>query len=102
MGTCLHLVSHFGYMTMAYVIISRAPNVEFLNVTDKQLRTPLMCAVVSEKLETLKLLVQCGSDVTIKVRVLYNKKIICNFYLFYPFFLSLYTFLYTTFRDPMV
>lgn len=66
-GTCLHLVSHFGSISMTYLILSRAPSVDFINVMDRELRSAIMCAVVGQKNDILKLLVQCGGDVTLKV-----------------------------------
>lgn len=66
-GTSLHLVSSFGDVTMAYLVLSRATSLEFLNVVDAEMRTAIMCAVVGGKNDILKLLVQCGADVTVKV-----------------------------------
>lgn len=68
-GTCLHLVSSFGDLTMAYLVLSRAQSLEFLNITDAEMRTAIMCAVVGGKNDILRLLVQFGADVTVKVRV---------------------------------
>ncbi|KAG4069648.1 hypothetical protein HA402_014671 [Bradysia odoriphaga] len=65
-GTSLHLVSSFGDVTMAYLVLSRATSLEFLNVVDSEMRTAIMCAVVGGKNEILKLLVQFGADVTVK------------------------------------
>lgn len=53
---------------MAYLALSRATSLEFLNILDGEMRTAIMCAVVGDKNDILKLLVQCGADVTIKVR----------------------------------
>lgn len=66
-GTCLHLVSNFGSMKMAHLILSRVVSLDFFNVLDQNLRTAIMCAIYGDKNEILKLLVQCGADVTIKV-----------------------------------
>ncbi|KFB40512.1 AGAP003013-PA-like protein [Anopheles sinensis] len=65
-GTCLHLVSNFGSIGMAYLIICRAQSVDFLNILDRELRTALMCAVLGAKLDIVKLLLECGADVTVK------------------------------------
>uniref|UniRef100_A0AAG5CT98 Histone-lysine N-methyltransferase n=1 Tax=Anopheles atroparvus TaxID=41427 RepID=A0AAG5CT98_ANOAO len=65
-GTCLHLVSNFGSIGMAYLIICRAQSVDFLNILDRELRTALMCAVLGEKIDIIKLLLDCGADVTVK------------------------------------
>uniref|UniRef100_A0A182JHQ4 Histone-lysine N-methyltransferase n=1 Tax=Anopheles atroparvus TaxID=41427 RepID=A0A182JHQ4_ANOAO len=65
-GTCLHLVSNFGSIGMAYLIICRAQSVDFLNILDRELRTALMCAVLGEKSDIIKLLLDCGADVTVK------------------------------------
>ncbi|XP_058169246.1 mediator of DNA damage checkpoint protein 1 [Anopheles ziemanni] len=65
-GTCLHLVSNFGSIGMAYLIICRAQSVDFLNILDRELRTALMCAVLGAKLDIIKLLLECGADVTVK------------------------------------
>lgn len=66
-GTCLHLVSNFGDVTMTYLTLSRATSIEFLDIVDAEMRTAIMCAVVGDKNDILKLLVQCGADVTVKV-----------------------------------
>lgn len=66
-GTCLHLVSSFGNITMAYLVLSRAASLDYLNIVDAEMRTAIMCAVVGGKDDILKLLVQCGADVTVKV-----------------------------------
>lgn len=52
---------------MTYLALSRATSLEFLNIVDAEMRTAIMCAVVGGKNEILKLLVQCGADVTVKV-----------------------------------
>lgn len=62
-GTCLHLIAHFGSLNMMYLILSRVASVDFINAQDKELRTAAMCAVVGQKHEILRLLVQCGADV---------------------------------------
>lgn len=66
-GTCLHLVSNFGSLTMTYLILSRATSTTFINRLDKAMRTATMCSVVGGKNDILKLLIQCGADMTIKV-----------------------------------
>ena len=66
-GTCLHMVASFGSITMTYLILCRMVSPDFLNILNKEMRTALMCAVVSEKNDIIKLLVQCGANVTIKV-----------------------------------
>lgn len=71
-GTCLHLVSNFGSITMAHLIMSRVSSIDFFNLLDKELRTAVMCAIVGGKNDILKLLVQCGADLTIKVRGPYS------------------------------
>ena len=63
-GTCLHLIAHFGSLNMMYLILSRVASLDFINAQDKELRTAAMCAVVGQKHEILRLLVQCGADVT--------------------------------------
>lgn len=65
-GTCLHLISNFGTLTMAYMILSRANSHDFVNHMDKEMRTPIMYSVAGKKHEILKLLCQCGADVTLK------------------------------------
>lgn len=67
-GTCLHLVSNFGSVKMTYLILSRVGSIDFLNLLDQNLRTAIMCAICGNKNEILKLLVQCGADVSIRVR----------------------------------
>lgn len=52
---------------MTYLALSRATSLDFLNIVDTELRTAIMCAVVAGKNDILKLLVQCGADVTVKV-----------------------------------
>lgn len=66
-GTCLHLVSNFGSTTMAYLILSRVTSVKFIDRLDKELRSAIMCAVVGGKNDILKLLIQCGANMTLKV-----------------------------------
>lgn len=66
-GTCLHLVSNFGSIRMTQLILSRVASIDFLNLLDQNLRTAIMCAICGNKNDILKLLVQCGADVTIKV-----------------------------------
>lgn len=68
-GTCLHLVSNFGSITMAHLIMSRVSSIDFFNLLDKELRTAIMCAIIGGKNDILKLLMQCGADLSIKVRV---------------------------------
>lgn len=65
-GTCLHLVANFGTLTMAYLILSRANSLDFVNMMDKEMRTPIMYAVAGKKSDILKLLCQCGADVTVR------------------------------------
>lgn len=65
-GTCLHLVSNFGSLTMAYLILSRSNSHDFVNLMDKEMRTPIMYSVAGKKHDILKLLCQCGADVTLK------------------------------------
>lgn len=67
-GTCLHLCSNFGSVKMTHLILSRIASIDFLNLLDHNLRTAIMCAVCGSKNEILKLLVQCGADVTVKVK----------------------------------
>lgn len=69
-GTCLHLVSNFGSVKMTYLILSRVGSIDFLNLLDQNLRTAIMCAICGNKNEILKLLVQCGADISIRVRIL--------------------------------
>lgn len=66
-GTCLHLVSNFGSIKMANMILSRVTSIDFFNILDQNLRTAIMCAIYGNKNDILKLLVQCGADITIKV-----------------------------------
>lgn len=66
-GTCLHLVANFGSTTMAYLIISRVSSIDFFNQLDNKLRTAVMCSVYGKRNDILKLLIQCGADVTAKV-----------------------------------
>lgn len=65
-GTCLHLISNFGTLTMAYLILSPANSHNFVNLMDKEMRTPIMYSVAGKKHDILKLLCQCGADVTLK------------------------------------
>lgn len=65
-GTCLHLIAHYGSLNMMYLILSRVSSMDFINAQDKELRTAAMCAVVEQKHEILRLLVQCGADVAKK------------------------------------
>lgn len=65
-GTALHLVANFGTLTMAYMIICRANSKDFINMMDKEMRTPIMYSVAGKKHDILKLLCQSGADVTIK------------------------------------
>ncbi|ETN58496.1 hypothetical protein AND_009901 [Anopheles darlingi] len=65
-GTCLHLVAHYGTITSAYLIISRARSVDYLNIADNVLRTAMMCALEQKKFEIIKLLLDCGADATVK------------------------------------
>lgn len=71
-GTCLHLVSNFGSVRMTHLILSRVASIDFLNLLDQNLRTAIMCAICGSKNDILKLLVQCGADVTVKVRRKYS------------------------------
>lgn len=66
-GTCLHLVSNFGSIKICHMILSRVTSIDFFNILDQNLRTAIMCAIHGNKTDILKLLVQCGADVTIKV-----------------------------------
>lgn len=66
-GTCLHLVSNFGNVTILYMILCRITSNDFVNVLDKERRTAVMCAVMGRKNDILKVLVQFGADVTLKV-----------------------------------
>lgn len=65
-GTCLHLISNFGTLSMAYLILSRANSHTFVNLMDKEMRTPIMYSVAGKKHDILKLLCQSGADVTLK------------------------------------
>ncbi|XP_063703297.1 histone-lysine N-methyltransferase EHMT2 [Culicoides brevitarsis] len=65
-GTCLHLVSNFGNVTILYMVLCRIASKDFINVLDKERRTAVMCAVVGRKNEILKVLVQFGADLTLK------------------------------------
>lgn len=66
-GTCLHLVAHFGTVQMAYLLLCRESSEYFLNMIDKELRTPAMCAVIGDKCDILKLFIQFGADLSLKV-----------------------------------
>lgn len=52
---------------MAYLILSRVTSVKFIDRLDKELRSAIMCAVVGGKNDILKLLIQCGANMTLKV-----------------------------------
>jgi ankyrin repeat protein len=65
--TCLHLISNFGTLTMAYMCLSRVPSTNYLNFKDNEMRTAMMCAVVGGKNDILQLLIYAGADATIKV-----------------------------------
>jgi [histone H3]-lysine9 N-trimethyltransferase EHMT len=65
-GTCMHLISNFGTLTMAYLIMSRANSHDFVNLMDKEMRTPIMYSVAGKKHDILKMLCMCGADVTLK------------------------------------
>ena len=66
-GTCLHLVAHFGTIQMAYLLLCRESSDDFLNMVDKELRTAIMCSIIGEKVDILRLFIQCGSDLAKKV-----------------------------------
>lgn len=66
-GTCLHLTAHFGSLRMAYLIMNRMTTIDFFNLMDHSMRTAVMCAIQGNKLDILKVLVQCGADITLKV-----------------------------------
>lgn len=66
-GTCLHLVANFGSVKMTHLILSRVASIDFLNMLDQNMRTAIMCAIDGNKNDILKLLVQCGADVTVRV-----------------------------------
>lgn len=66
-GTCLHLAANIGSVKMIYLILSRIPSVELLNLNDKEHRTAVMCAILGSKNDILKILIQCGADITQKV-----------------------------------
>lgn len=65
-GTCLHLVASYGNLTMAYLLISRAISQSYFNLLDNENRTALMCAVLSNKDDILKMLIDFGGDVCVK------------------------------------
>lgn len=67
-GTCLHLASNFGSITMTQLILNRVSSIDIFNLFDNKLRTAVMCSIIGGKNDALKLLVQCGADITIKVR----------------------------------
>lgn len=69
-GTCLHLTANFGTLRMVYLIMNRVTSIDFFNMYDESMRTPIMCAIQGDKMDILKVLIQCGADITIKVRVL--------------------------------
>lgn len=66
-GTCLHLAANIGSVKMVYLILSRISSIESLNLTDKEHRTAIMCAILGSKNDILKILIQCGADTTLKV-----------------------------------
>lgn len=49
------------------MILCRITSNDFVNVLDKERRTAVMCAVMGRKNDILKVLVQFGADVTLKV-----------------------------------
>lgn len=66
-GTCLHLTAHFGSLRMIYLIMNRVTSIDFFNLLDARMRTAIMCAIQGGKMDLLKVLIQCGADITIKV-----------------------------------
>lgn len=68
-GTCLHLTAHFGSLRMTYLIMNRITSLDFFNLMDHSMRTAAMCAIQGNKLDILKVLVQCGADITLKVSI---------------------------------
>lgn len=52
---------------MLYMILCRIASNDFVNVLDKDRRTAIMCAIMGRKNDILKVLVQVGADVTLKV-----------------------------------
>lgn len=70
---------------MAHLIMSRVSSIDFFNLLDKELRTAVMCAIIGGKNDILKLLVQCGADLTIKVRI-YSTFILSNQFYFFQFY----------------
>lgn len=59
-------MAHYGTITSAYLIISRARSVDYLNIADNVLRTAMMCALEQKKFDIIKLLLDCGADATVK------------------------------------
>lgn len=49
------------------MILCRIMSIDFINALDKEKRTAVMCAVMGRKNDILKVLVQFGADVTLKV-----------------------------------
>lgn len=49
------------------MILCRIASNDFVNVLDKDRRTAIMCAIMGRKNDILKVLVQVGADVTLKV-----------------------------------
>lgn len=67
--TCLHLVANCGTLAMAYLVLSRAAPTRLtavINAIDTEQRSAIMYAVVGERNDILRLLVQCGGDVTVR------------------------------------
>lgn len=52
------------------MVLCRIASTDFVNVLDKDRRTAIMCAVMGRKNDILKVLVQFGADVTLKVTFL--------------------------------
>ncbi|XP_053671110.1 uncharacterized protein LOC128721382 [Anopheles nili] len=65
-GTCLHVVSNYGTLAMAYLIMCRARTTDYLNIVDRELHTAVMCAVLGAKSDIVKLLLDSGADATLK------------------------------------
>ncbi|XP_055910325.1 histone-lysine N-methyltransferase EHMT2 isoform X2 [Eupeodes corollae] len=65
-GTCLHLVAHSGTLQMAYLLLCKEFPQDFVNMTDRELRTAPMCAVMSDKCDILSLFMQCGANLNAK------------------------------------
>lgn len=59
---------------MAYLILSRVTSAKFIDRLDKELRSAIMCAVVGGKNDILKLLIQCGANITLKVYDFFFKR----------------------------